>query len=176
MRLNSQYSVNWCKSRGEELASSRRMGVHLRVRFDTLTARRLHKIAVIIEKGTDMSEKTEYAISYAAIKFYENGGADISNGIHIILATDEKSAELDAMKMSLERCRPIDGYIVHVAAATKIFTNDSPVTTEGEMGKIREQIALERRKVAVLRNWIGNVLSMADFEIDEELQNLLSEK
>ena len=53
-----------------------------------------------------MAEKTEYAISYSAIKFYPNGCADISNGIHIILATDEKSAELDAMKISLEKCSP----------------------------------------------------------------------
>ena len=66
-----------------------------------------------------MAEKTEYAISYSAIKFYPNGCADISNGIHIILATDEKSAELDAMKISLEKCSPGDGYIGHVAAAVK---------------------------------------------------------
>jgi len=70
-----------------------------------------------------MAEKTEYAISYSAIKFYPNGCADISNGIHIILATDEKSAELDAMKISLEKCSPGDGYIGHVAAVVKIFSN-----------------------------------------------------
>ena len=123
-----------------------------------------------------MAEKTEYAVSYSAIKFYKNGSADISNGIHIILETDDKSAELAAMKISMEKCSPEDGYIGHVAATIRIFTSDLPVATEGAMGKIHEQIALERRKVALLRNWIGNVLSMADFEIDEELQKLLSEK
>ncbi len=50
------------------------------------------------------------------------------------------------------------------------------MSDEEQIQKALNTLALERRKVALLRNWIGNVLSVADFEIDEELQNLLSEK
>lgn len=74
-----------------------------------------------IAASLSVTNRAEYAVSFSAIKFCEDGGVDVVSGVHLILSTDDESARQMAMQISLDKYKPVDGYVGHVVAAVKIF-------------------------------------------------------
>ena len=77
--------------------------------------------ASLIAASLTVTNRAEYAVSFSAIKFCEDERVDVVSGVHLILSTDDESARQRAMQISLDKYKPVDGYVGHVVAAVKIF-------------------------------------------------------
>ena len=104
------------------------MGVHFRVRFDTLTTGWLHKIVVIIEKGIDMSADQGNTKPLKAFKISSRW----AEGQMIVFAPTAgraKSMALDSLifdgceyiELECNRCKKADQY----ATDQRILTMDT---------------------------------------------------
>lgn len=77
--------------------------------------------APLMAASLTVTNRAEYAVSFSAIKFCEDGGVDVVSGVHLLFSIDDESARQRAMQISLDKYKPADGYVGHVVAAVKIF-------------------------------------------------------
>ncbi len=77
--------------------------------------------ASLIAASLSATNRAEYAVSFSAIKFCEDGGVDVVSGVHLLFSIDDESARQRAMQIATNKYKPVDGYVGHVVAAVKIF-------------------------------------------------------
>jgi len=88
----------------------------------------------LIAASPTVTNRVEYAVSFSAIKFCEDGGIDVVSGVHLLFSIDDESARQRAMQISLDKYKPADGYVGHVVAAVRIFdvAEDAATNTKGD--------------------------------------------
>lgn len=66
-----------------------------------------------------MTDK-KYAISFTAVKLDGKGNIGTANGVNVIEAPDSGTAHRAAMQFALEKSKPSDGFIGHLASAMEV--------------------------------------------------------
>ena len=65
-----------------------------------------------------------YAVTFFAAKPDEKGNFGTVCGLQIITESDDESAQRAALQLGVDKFKPEDGYVGHIAGAIRVFNEE----------------------------------------------------
>ena len=81
-----------------------------------------------------MTDK-KYAISFTAVRLDGKGNIGAANGVNIIHAPDQETANLAAMGFAINTCKPSEGFVGHIVSAMEVPADEVKQTDEVKQKK-----------------------------------------